>query len=71
MALACLLPLQDFLAKIQKYEATMGAFAQPTAKAAADKTKWTLFVAEDVQKMRAMVSAKVLSINLLLSIHTS
>ena len=71
MALACVLPLQDFLAKIRKYEASMGAFASCSVKGAANKTKWAVFVAEEVQKLRAMVSAKVLSITLLLNTHVS
>lgn len=71
MALACMLPLQDFLAKIKKYEATMGAFASRSIKGAADKTKWAVYIAEEVQKLRTLISAKVLSITLLLSTQTS
>lgn len=71
MALACRLPLQDFLTKIQRYETTMGAFASHSVKGVAIKTKWALFVADHVQKLRAMVSARVLSITLLLNTHTS
>jgi hypothetical protein len=49
----------------------MGAFASRSIKGAANRTKWAVFIAEEVQKFRALVSAKVLSITLLLSTHTS
>lgn len=49
----------------------MGAFASHSIKGAANKTKWAVFIAEEVQKLRALVSAKVLSITLLLNTHTS
>ena len=71
MALACRLPLQDFLAKIQKYESSMGAFAGKSIKGAGHKAKWAVFLADEVEKLRALVSAKVLSINLLLNTHAS
>jgi hypothetical protein len=71
MALACRLPLQEFLNKIQKYEASMGAFAARSVKGAGRKAIWATYIAEEVQKLRALVSAKVLSITLLLNTHTS
>lgn len=49
----------------------MGAFASRSIKGAADKTKWAVYIAEEVQKLRTLVSAKVLSITLLLSTQTS
>jgi hypothetical protein len=71
MALACRLPLQDFLAKIEKYESGMGAFASKSVRGAGQRAKWAVYIADEAQKLRALVSAKVLSINLLMATHTS
>jgi hypothetical protein len=71
MALACRLPLQDFLVKIQKYESSMGSFATKSMKGAGQKAKWAVYIADEVQKLRMLVSGKVLSINLLLATHAS
>jgi hypothetical protein len=71
MALACRLPLQDFLVKIQKYEASMGVFAGRSIKGVGHKAKWAVHIGDEMQKLRAMISAKVLSINLLLATHAS
>jgi hypothetical protein len=71
MALACRLPLQDFLAKIHRYESGMGAFASRSIKGAGQMAIWAVYMKEEVQKLRALISAKVLSINLLLATHAS
>ncbi|EXJ84193.1 hypothetical protein A1O3_04860 [Capronia epimyces CBS 606.96] len=71
MALACRLPLQEFLTKIQTYESQMGPWAASSLKGAGKKAKWAVFITQDVQKLRGMVSAKVWSINLLLATHAS
>ncbi|KAL8786407.1 MAG: hypothetical protein Q9213_002823 [Squamulea squamosa] len=42
-----------------------------TFKGAAQKTEWALSLTGDVIKLRALVAAKVLSINLLLAMHVS
>ncbi len=49
----------------------MGAFAGKSIKGAGHKAKWAVFLADEVEKLRALVSAKVLSINLLLNTHAS
>jgi hypothetical protein len=49
----------------------MGAFAARSVKGAGRKAIWATYIAEEVQKLRALVSAKVLSITLLLNTHTS
>jgi len=49
----------------------MGAFTARSVKGAGRKAKWAVYVAEEVQKLRALVSAKVLSITLLLNTHAS
>ncbi|KAI9783622.1 MAG: hypothetical protein M1816_001213 [Peltula sp. TS41687] len=72
MALACQLPLRDFLAKLEKYETSMGPFANRISLLGAHhKAKWALSMAEDVEKLRALVAGKVISINLLLATHSS
>lgn len=51
----------------------MGPFASGSSslRGTGHKAKWAVFVAEEVKKIRALVSAKTISINLLLSMHTS
>jgi len=72
MALACRLPLADFFSKLEKYEAAMGPLATSyTLRGAGKKIQWAVFIADEVRKIRAMISAKVISINLLLAMHAS
>jgi hypothetical protein len=74
MALTCRAPLQEFLDRIEKYERTMGAFSLAgvkSAKAFGRKSQWAVFMGEEVANLRTAVGAKVLSINLLLAMHTS
>lgn len=73
VALACQIPLQDFLQKIAKFEASMGPFSRERRvqfSVFGRKTQWTLFVNSEVAKLRAIIGAKVISINLLLGIQT-
>lgn len=71
MALACRYPLVQFMEKIAPYEASLGSFTQRSMKAVGKKAKWALVVEEEVDKLRTVVSAKVISINMLLSLHAS
>jgi uncharacterized protein YoxC len=72
MALACQLPLREFLAKLEKYEASLGPFVVRRGLGVAGlKAKWALFMAEEVTKLRGVIQGKVISINLLLATHTS
>ncbi|KAH7066890.1 hypothetical protein BKA63DRAFT_130333 [Paraphoma chrysanthemicola] len=73
MALTCRWPLQDFLEKIRKFERTMGVFATGVnpAKAFGRKARWAVFMTDEVARLRTAIGAKVLSINLLLAMHTS
>lgn len=72
MALACQLPLREFLTKLERFESSMGPFAsgQPF-RGAGRKAKWAVAVAGDVEKLRALIAAKVIGINLLLATHSS
>ncbi|KAH9213111.1 hypothetical protein DL95DRAFT_507384 [Leptodontidium sp. 2 PMI_412] len=72
MALSCQLPLHQFLFKIQKYEGSLGAI--PSSRSIprnARKAKWAVYVADQVQSLRAVIAAKVVSINLLLNVQIS
>lgn len=72
MALACQLPLRDFMAKLEKYESTLGPFADKRSlRVMVRKSKWAVVFAEEVERLRAMVAAKNISLNLLLAMNTS
>lgn len=72
MALACQLPLRDFMAKMEKYESSLGPWADRTAfRSASRKVKWAVGFGAEVEKLRALVAAKQISINLLLATHAS
>ena len=72
MALACQLPLREFLTKLEKYEPSLGPWADRTSyRGAARKARWAVDFAAEVEKLRALVAAKQISINLLLATHAS
>jgi hypothetical protein len=72
MALACSLPLQDFLSKIEKCEVAMSPFAKAKSfRSAGKKAQYAVFMTDEVKMLRAMISGKVISINLLLATHAS
>jgi hypothetical protein len=74
MALTCQIPLQDFLDRIERYDASLGPFSslnRSSIKTIGRKSQWALFMSDEVAKLRTMIGAKVLSINLLLATHTS
>lgn len=70
LALSCQIPIQEFLAKLQAYESALGPI--PTRKfQAGRKLQWAFHKVEEVNKMRALVSARTESINLRLAMHSS
>ena len=72
MALACQLPLRDFMVKLEKYESTLGPFADKRSlRTMARKSKWAVVFADEVERLRAMVAAKNISLNLLLAMNIS
>ena len=72
MALACQLPLSDFLVSIERYESSLGPWSKQTVLGSAShKVKWALSITEQVEKIRALVAAKNISINMLLATHSS
>ena len=72
MALACCLPLQEFLKALEKYEGSLGPWPRrnPVGNFGR-KTKWAVSFGKEVEKLRAIVGAKQISINLLLALHSS
>ena len=72
LALSCRLPLLAFMEKLEKYGVKFGARAKRSfISSAGRKTQWALLMGEDVQKFRAIIAAKVLSLNLLLSVQNA
>lgn len=62
MALACRIPLQEFLVKLQKFEASMGPFAirrRDQFKSVGRKSQWAVFMGDEVARLRSAVGAKV------------
>lgn len=72
MALACQLPLRDFMTKLEKYESSLGPWADRSGyRGAGRKARWAVSFGAEVEKLRALVAAKQISINLLLATHAS
>jgi hypothetical protein len=72
MALACQLPLKSFLDKLEKYEASMKPIvSRGSFRSVHHKAKWAISITEEVNKLRALIAAKAISINLLLATHSS
>lgn len=72
MALACKIPLQDFMTKLEKYEESLGPWAHGSSLGGLGrKTRWAVSFGKEVEKLRAMVAGKQISINLLLATHSS
>ena len=72
MALTCQLPLRDFMTKLEKYESSLGPWVDRTGyRSAARKARWAVGFGAEVEKLRALVTAKQISINLLLATHAS
>jgi hypothetical protein len=73
MAFACKIPLQEFLAKMEKYKSLrsheMRGF-RGTVGVGKRKIQWEISMKEEVEKFRALIVAKVVAINMLLQLHT-
>jgi hypothetical protein len=70
MALACQFPLRDFLIRLEKYDSSMSPFGKPL-NGARHKAKWAISTTDEVERLRRLIAAKVVSINLLLATHAS
>ena len=72
MALACRLPLQDFMTKLEKYESSLGPWAERKSfRAGSRKAHWAISFGQEIEKLRALVVAKQISINLLLAMQST
>ena len=72
MALACRIPLQEFLVKLEQYELSLGPWAgRHSFRGVGRKTQWAISFRKEVEKVRAVVAAKQISINLLLAVQCS
>ncbi|KAL8792645.1 MAG: hypothetical protein Q9195_004773 [Heterodermia aff. obscurata] len=72
MALACKLPLQEFMVKLEEYEVSLGPWAERRSfRGARRKTQWAISFRQEVEKLRALVAGKQISINLLLALQCS
>ena len=72
MAMACKFPLEEFRRKMMRYELSLGPFARrKSLYTIGQKTKWSVIFAEEVEKLRALIAAKHVSINLLLGMQAS
>jgi hypothetical protein len=69
-ALSCRYPLEAFLAKIRKYEASLGPWSRShTGKTVTDKLRWTFGEKDDVQRLQTYLNVHIGTINILLTEH--
>jgi hypothetical protein len=72
MALTCRVPLQEFLAKIERYKVLqrddLSGF-KDLLGSGRRKAEWVIKMKDEVENFRALIVAKVVSINLLLQLH--
>jgi hypothetical protein len=77
MALTCKVPLQEFLAKIEKYRSLRDGVGSSKGVrrvtervgSEARKVQWAVQMREEVEKFRAVIVAKVVAINLLIQLN--
>lgn len=65
-ALICRHPLEEFLAKAQTYESSLGIWSKNGVKSRAKQVDWAFRRKEDIRKLRDYLSLHVNSINMLL-----
>ncbi|KAF2690483.1 hypothetical protein K458DRAFT_244512, partial [Lentithecium fluviatile CBS 122367] len=73
-AMASTLSLQEFLSKLERFEPSMSPFAAKkpfTMNKAGRQTQYAVFMAEEIQKMRALIYGNVIRINVLLATNAS
>jgi hypothetical protein len=67
-ALSCRIPLDDFLAKSNKYEKSLGPWNRAhSAQATVKKIGWTFGAKEDIRRMQRYLNIHVGTINMLLA----
>jgi hypothetical protein len=69
-ALSCRYPLENFLAKIRKYEASLGPRGQSkVGKTATDKLRWMFGDKHDIKQLQTYLNIHIGTINLMLTEH--
>jgi hypothetical protein len=69
-ALSCRYPLEDFLAKVKKYEASLGQWRlSHTGKSVTDKLRWTFGEKDDIRRLKTYLHVHIGTINMLLLEH--
>ena len=72
MALACNIPLRDFLTKLEEYDQSLGAYSSPKwYHNVPQKSKWAVSLGQEVKEFREQIAAKTVSIGLLLAVNLS
>ena len=67
MAMRCKLPLQTFLDNVEKYEKSLAAGSfRRHGRSDVRKVQWGVFMEKEITKIRGIINAQVLSIELLL-----
>ncbi len=72
MASACQVPLREFLTKIEKYRLLQSKESETNGKkfrAVIRKMQWAVEMKEEIEKFRAIIVAKVVSLTLLFQIQ--
>ena len=67
LVLNCNRPLEHFLDKIASFEASLGAATdRGFVRTSAKKVRWAVFLKSEVPKLRSLVAAKILQLQVLL-----
>jgi hypothetical protein len=69
-ALSCRYPLEHFLAKMRKYEASLGPWCQSkVCKTATDKLRWTFGEKHEIRQIQTHLNIHIGTINMMLTEH--
>ena len=72
LALNCQQPLEGFLARIATFKASLDAKTdRKFFQSAPRKIQWGIFMGSEIPKLRAVIAAKVLQLQLLLQLYTT
>lgn len=70
VALSCRHPLEEFLAKVKKYEKSLGTWSRPSVvSSATHKLRWTFGHSDDVKRLQTYLNVHIGTINILLAEH--
>ena len=67
VALSCQFPLRDFMAKVEKFEETLGPHASKRGfSVTARKAQWGVSMAQEVQQLHITMTGSIMSLMLLM-----